>query len=470
MKYISIFFTAYSLVFGGNAIATEYAVLIRDLEQVIKAHDVASYAVVLVSANDTLFQHAAGVSDRVRQIPASVDTLYRIGSITKAFTSLAILKLQEQGDLQLDDLLRERLADAPWNNPWQRTNPVRLVHFLEQNSGLLDMNKAEFDHNDPAPISLRQGLNLNGPRQPAWPPGLFFSYSNIGAGFPALVLEKITGMTYEKYVKQNIFKALQMPNASLLLDDVTRQKLATGYDHDGYKRIPYWHMLIRPFGAINATPREMGNFVKMLLNDGRLNGKRIFSKTSIRRMELPQTTLAARAGLKYGYGLGNYQYVSHGLLFHGHGGDGDGYLAHYAYNRDIGKGYFVVINAFNNRALKKMRAYIEATLVGRHKAVQLAQKPLTEDFSKKWAGKYQAVTYRFPWLHGRARVSNIIQVQRSGSSVQITTVQKNQSNIYHVGDLQFRGGDEPVATSIFLEYDGHTYYISDLGNYIKISD
>jgi len=131
---------------------------------------------------------AYGMSDKKSKHPATLDTIFRIGSITKSFTSLALLKLQEQKKISLQDALLKHTSNAPLTNPWQKTRPVTIAHLLEHTSGLPDLTKKEFDYPGPEPLSLEQGLFYNHqPRKVLWPPGLHSSYSNAGAGYAAKV-------------------------------------------------------------------------------------------------------------------------------------------------------------------------------------------------------------------------------------------------------------------------------------------
>jgi len=86
-------------------------------------------------------------------------------------------------------------------------------------------------------------------------------------------------------------------------------------------------------------------------------------------------------------------------VFHGHGGDGDGYLAHYAYNRNSGLGYFIVINAFNNRGLYKMRMLLEDYITDTNNiktAIKL--RSYQHKNLEQFTGTYKSVTYRMPWV------------------------------------------------------------------------
>ena len=203
---------------------SDYQQLIKELNHLRQLHNTPAYAVHIVSGNKSLFLHAEGLSDRRTNKQATVDTIFRVGSITKSFTALALLQLQAQGKVKLSDPLRLHLADAPLDNAWQKTNPVTLEQLMEHTSGLMDLSKAEFDHSEPAPLTLREGLYYGEPRKIAWQPGLFSSYTNAGAGYVAYVLQKKTKTSYEEYLRKNIFLPLGMHQASVTLNKNTKQK------------------------------------------------------------------------------------------------------------------------------------------------------------------------------------------------------------------------------------------------------
>jgi len=443
--------------------------------------NVAAAAYIIVSKNRVLHSAAFGISNRETQQAVNLDTVFRIGSITKSFTSLALLKLQEQGKLSLEDKLKHLVSDAPLNNPWHKTHPVSIAQLLEHTAGLSDLTKEEFDYVGPKTfnktgaeqqktLSLRQGLYFNAQaRKSLWPPGLHKSYSNAGAGYAAFILEKITGETYESYVQKHLFKPLLMKHASFTLNEDTKQHLATGYDTDGDTVIPYWHMIMRPFGAINTTPNEMSHFVQMLLNDGKFQEKTIFQKNSIKRMETPHTTLAASIDLFFGYGLGSDQHIHNGFVFYGHSGDADGYLARFAYNRDTGKGYFLVINAYNYRAINSIETQIEDYITSGHKkpTLPLEAKIKLSDL-KRYTGKYQAVTHRFPWKTSAQKLQNKLEITLKNNTLQIKMPEHIPRKLIAVKSSHFRYRNEPVATMAFIEYMGKMYFQGEAGSYVKL--
>jgi CubicO group peptidase (beta-lactamase class C family) len=445
---------------------TKPETLVRDIDAIRIRHHVPSVAFTLVSRDRLLLSGALGVRDRKTRQATDADTLFRIGSITKAFTSMALLKVQEQGKLSLSDPLSAHVSDAPLSNRWRRTHPVRIAHLLEHTAGLLDLTKAELDHSDPEPLTLRQGLFFgNEHRKVHWPPGLHSSYSNAGPGYAAYALEAVTKQRHEDFVKQELFIPLEMYSAGFSLDKQTAHDLATGYDTDGDTVIPYWHMILRPSGAINVKPLEMGHFVQMLLNRGLYKGRRILQEASIARMEQPRTTLATRAGLTYGYGLGNYQTVHDGFLFHGHGGDGDGYLAHYAYNRDTNLGYFLVINAFNHDAIDAMRDRIENFIITGHQLPPSKTTLVPVTTLKGLTGTYQAVTYRFHWILPERMEHDQIEVLLIGDTLYTRTPKGKRQQLIPVTPQLFRRSGDPIATIAFIENDGNLYLQGDFGSY-----
>lgn len=327
--------------------------------------------------------------------PLDDDALFRIGSITKTFTALAAVLAAADGSLALDDTLEAVAGPGLVDNPWAETAPVRLVHLLEHSAGLADLGGAEFDPGDPAPVPLATAVRAHAAaRRVLWPPGAYFSYSNAGAGLVAYALECATGRDFEDFLAARVLQPLGMTHASLRHDDAVRAHLVPGYDADGRTALPYWHMLYRPFGALNVRPVEMAGLLRLLLGRGELDGTRLLPAATVARMERPASTRAAAGGLDFGYGLGLYSWYHGGQRFFGHGGDGDGYLAHFGYSPAAGLGYFVIVNAFDQATLDAMREAIED-----HVAAAAPATPppavIADGLPDSALGTYRAVTARF---------------------------------------------------------------------------
>ncbi|MBI2970216.1 MAG: hypothetical protein HYY36_05695, partial [Gammaproteobacteria bacterium] len=177
------------------------------------------------------------------------------------------------------------------------------------------------------------------------------------------------------------------------------------------------------------------------------------------------TTLAARGGLRYGYGLGSYAWLHRGVLFHGHGGDADGYLSRLGYSRERGLGYFVVINVFRKRDLDRIQRIIEEYIAT---GIDVPEPPVHgpgAHLLSRYAGEYQAATSRFQDMDERAQGTASIRV--AGTTLIIERDGSSRSLI-PVNDRHFRYQGETVATSAFVMDGGSLYFQDESGNYVKV--
>ena len=458
---------AMSLPIPHSIADAEIATMLNQIMQVKNEFNIAGLGLVIVDQQKSLYQAYQGLADRERKVPVSKDTVFRIGSITKTFTSLAVLHLVERGELSLQDPVAKYVKVLPYKNTYP-SSPVRIAYLLEHTAGFRDMTQKEFDFKQ-TNWKLQQALAYDpGSRVTAWMPGEYFSYTNSGAGVTAWVIEQVSRLSFEDYVQQHIFQPLRLRDATFFNSEKIQSRLATGYDTDGKTVIPYWHMLFRSFGAINACIDDMAKFVRMLINFGKADsGEVVLSAASIQRLEEPATTLAARNGLRYGYGLGNYQWLRNGVLFHGHGGDADGYLARYGYTRENNRGYFLVINAYNNRAMRKMERIIESWLI---RDIKKRSNPTIFELSparrKQIIGEYLAVTNRFSWVENTGRRKLKVFAKNKKLFTQIEAEQPRL--LLPVNEKHFRRSGQSIATiSIVNDAAGIPVLQGDLGNFRK---
>lgn len=448
---------------------TSFGRLIAELEALRAEHEVAGFALTLVSGSNGTQIGVGGVADRDSGRKVTADTLFRIGSITKTFNALAVLVLVEQGRLDLDTPVRKIIADVPFENPWAETHPVRVVHLLEHSSGLLDITREEFDHNEPFPTLEAAFSWRQQGRVVQWPPGMHHVYSNANAGLVGLVIERVSGQGYRRFMTEQLLQPMAMHTAGLADDQGTRERLATGYDTDGKTTIPYWHMIFPPLGAINATPREMGVLVELFLRNGKPGNRQLLDAVSIARMEQPETTLAASRGLSYGYGLGLDQSLHNGFIWYGHGGDGDGYLSRFAYNRQVDAGYFLTINAFNNVALDEMEDRVREHLMFGLTPRQPVNADIGADTLRKLTGTYVAVTRRFPWQSPAQLDADRLRVVVEDGEL-YTRTENGRSRLIPVDEHRFRRESQPFATIAIINADGDTYLQAEFGNYRRIGN
>jgi CubicO group peptidase (beta-lactamase class C family) len=416
--------------------------------------------VVLVSKDKVLWQAEIGLADIATGRQVTPDMIFRAGSISKSFVALAVLKLQEEGKLHLDDRLGDLVGDIEFANPWEKTDPVRLAHVMEHTAGFDDITVREYAANVPD-ISLRDALAFEPrPRSSRWRPGRFMSYSNAGPPLAAYAIERVTGRAFERYLEEEIFKPLGMKNSSFLLTDAVAKNLTKCYRSDGVTEVPYWHIIPRPSGALNTTPSELARFVQLLLDRGTYQGVRLVHPESVDRMETPTTSAASRKGLRRGYGLGNFMWPSYdGFRFQGHSGGGPGFLANFAYAPDHGVGYVFMINSDSFAAVdridKLVRGYLTRELA-RPEPPPTAVVPA--DRLQAFAGYYEPHTPQFETLRYMDRLLGLQHIAVDGGLLRARSLAGPPKMLIPVDDKGlFRGENDPVATMAFVEDDGELF-------------
>jgi len=370
----------------------------QQLEKILKDTLTPGVSVAIVHRDGPEWIAGLGKADVASGRAATADTLFRIGSVSKAFASLSILMLVDQGKLSLEDPVHKLAPEVWFENPWEATDPVRVVHLLEHTTGWDDMHFREVAKDWPGTMGLREALDYDHhSRISSWRPGTRFWYCSSGPTVAAYIVEKITGQRFEDFVEQNLFRPIGMKSATYFKPADTA--ITTLYHDDGKTPYPYWNIICRPAGAINASAKDMAAYLQFYLNRGAVNGKQLFSVTEIDRMEIPATTWAAKDGMKYGYGLGNYWTVEDGFVYHGHVGSVIGGSSELEYLPDYGVGYFFSFNSGNgdayDRSGQAIRDYITRNLQ-RPTLPPVASLPPQ---SAEYAGWYELDTPRGEVMH-----------------------------------------------------------------------
>jgi CubicO group peptidase (beta-lactamase class C family) len=340
--------------------ALSIAELQQQLEKILKDSHTPGMSVAIVHRDRPEWIAGLGTADVASGRATTADTLFRIGSTSKAFASLSILMLADQGKVTLDDPVHKLVPEVWFENRWEATDPIRVLNLLEHTTGWDDMHLREYAKDAPG-MSLREGLDYDHrSRTSRWPPGTRMAYCNSGPPVAAYIVEKLTGQRFEDFVERNLFLPIGMKTATYF--ESAPGTATTLYHTDGKTPYRYWNILLRPAGSINASANDMAAYVQFYLNRGAVGGRQIVPASAIDRMEIPQSTWAAKDGMKAGYGLSNYWSIEDGLVYHGHDGGVEGGLTEMAYMADNNVGYFFSINSGSGdafgKAAKAIRAYV----------------------------------------------------------------------------------------------------------------
>ena len=426
----------------------------------------------IVTKDRVIYAGGVGKADLATNRDVTGDTMFRIGSITKSFVALSLLKLQEQGKVDIHAKVADVAPDVKIVNRWEASDPIRIVNLLEHTAGFDDMKLAEtFDMSGGAPVPLLDTFaRFPGPQVARWRPGTLQSYSNPDYAVAGYIIERLTGQPCEDYIADNILRPLAMTHSDMRLTPDVRAALAQGYRGNPPLPVPYYPILLRPAGEMKSSPNEMARFVRMMLNRGTLDRARIVSPESIARMETTETGLAARAGFKDGYGLGNYATVRRAIVTHGHNGGIDGFLSTYAYMPGQGLGYFLSINA-SSAALNQVEDLLFAYTT---RGVEVPPKPASVPLDAgvlAACGFYQFESPRnekFRFLD--ELLINGWTYTDHGKLYRQGLVPSPREELIYLGHNQFRTEKESGASGVyFTDADGSRYGCGELACFRKIN-
>ena len=423
------------------------------MKDVLDKEHVPGAGVALVANGVVLWCGGIGDADIVTKRAVSCDTEFRVGSISKTFVALALLKLQEEGRVNLYARLQDAAPEISFKNNWEAMHPVRIVHLLEHTAGFDDMEPSEvYNLRDRYDFPLLGVFKrFKNPQMARWPPGTRMSYSNPGNAIAGYLIEKVTGKPFDQYIRETFLRPMGMEHADYPFTDANRALLATAYEGNPPKLSGYPFIYLRPAQDLKASPGELAKLVQFLLRRGKAGDAQLVNSESILRMEAPETTLAAKNGLRLGYGLCNYTSVEGGVVTHGHDGGIDGFISSYRYMPEQNWGYVVVLNSDNSpQALESLN----------HLAIDF----LSKDFSKPQmpaidlpASELKRFTGFYAPRAPRSQLFAFLDDLTGGTRIRVINGKLTRSGLFgrpepllYVGKNLFRGEKEPEGTTVFF--------------------
>jgi CubicO group peptidase (beta-lactamase class C family) len=308
-----------------------------------------SVSVGVVSGANLVWAKSYGLADMEKKIPASRDTIYRIGSITKQFTALMLLQLVQDGKVHLSDPVEKYFPEVnKVQGRFPGAPPITLIQLSTHTSGLGREPDDTATYCKGAVSDWETVLVAALPHAKYdYEPGTRYSYSNIGYAILGAALSRAAGQPYVEYVQQRILKPLGINNSFLEPNDKFRSAISKGYDVDdkgnvdsetperehqgrGYKV---------PNGAMYTTVEDLARFMAFEMGEGPGS---VLKKESFD--ESLQRVTTATGDLETGYGIG-FQLMRFGeVVVQGHAGAVPGYEAWAYFNRSSRTGVIILTN------------------------------------------------------------------------------------------------------------------------------
>jgi CubicO group peptidase (beta-lactamase class C family) len=445
------------------------------LDSVLRTNGQAGISYCQVVGESVIASGGVGFADVEKKTAVSDSTVFRVGSISKSFVALGILRLVQQGKLRLDEPVKGLLPPDAINNPWEATHPVRLANLLEHTAGLDDMHFNEVGSYAPMSLRIDSTLTLNSrSRKSRWQPSTRHAYSNPDFTLAAAVIEHVTKQHWEVYLRDSVLRPLGMHDSDFELTPTLRKRLAIGYGDDTSKVEPYLYIAHAASGSLHSTARDMAQFLRFLLNNGKINGQQWLRADLLDRMRVPNTTLAAKQGLKEGYGLAHMSDEDYGYHSYGHSGGMLGFLSSYKYFPELGTGYFFSLNGQSGSTMRKMDSlFAEAAT---HcdtckKPAATASVPVSPDTLSSYTGYYMEASPRNQLLHWLTRIMTLRKVSVEHDTLYITAFFGGEATrLIPTSKHIFREADANYPTYVFgLDDDRNPFLSADDDYLVKVN-
>lgn len=309
-------------------------------------------SIAIIDNGKIVYSMGYGFSDLQNKVEATDNTIYRIGSCTKAFTCLSIMQLHEKGMLNINNSIKNYLPDLTIKSRFNDTNEIYINEIMAHVSGLPgDIYNGFFCDSPPDGKWLIQQLNnytTSSPRQ------YKHAYSNVGYGLLGEVISRLSGQTYSNYVKEKIFSPLGMASSFIEIDADLKSRFSKGYF--GKKEV--YEPLIRDqaAGLIHSSAIDVCKFLNMLISEGTTGSQQLINKSSYQEMSKNQLTKTLFSKNKnWGFGLytakaqliDNTKKDTTEISITQHGGDTYAYHSDFAYIPSLGIGAVILTNTDN---------------------------------------------------------------------------------------------------------------------------
>jgi CubicO group peptidase (beta-lactamase class C family)/D-alanyl-D-alanine dipeptidase len=323
--------------------APDYGEVAAALESMIEREreekELAAVSIALVDGDEVVWAAGFGSQDAEGTIPASAETVYRVGSVSKLFTDMAVMQLVEQGVLDLDEPVQTYLPDfAPEN---RSGTPVTLRQLMSHRAGLIREPPAGHYFDDTGTDLATTVASLNGTPQ-IYVPGTRTKYSNAGIAVVGYTLEVVQGEPFADYVRRAVLEPLGMDASAFTPEADVVDQLADawmwGFDRDDFPA-PTFELGMAPAGSMYSTVLDLSRFMSAMFRGGEGVNGRVLAQATLERMWEPQFV---ERGVTSGYGLGFGVSDFHGRRRLGHGGAIYGFSTQLSFLPDDGLGVVVV--------------------------------------------------------------------------------------------------------------------------------
>lgn len=361
----------------------------RFIAREVAAKDLPAVSIALVDDQKVIWSKGFGFADPKRRSPATAETVYRVGSVSKLFTDIAVMQLVEQGKLDLDAPVTTYLPDFQPRNPFKKR--ITLRQLMAHRSGLV-REPPVGNYFDPTPPALEDTVRSLNQTELVYEPGAKTKYSNAGIAVVGYVLEKTQQTPFAKYVRQRVLEPLGMQRSSFepvpaVTRDLARAQMWTYFGRTF--EAPTFELGIAPAGSMYSTVTDLAKFISALFA---IDKGIVLKPESLKQMWQPQF---AAKDAKTGFGLGFMIEEFEGRRRLGHNGAMYGFATDLSALPDDKLGVAVVVskdcaNGVATRIANIALSHLLAVRQGKPLPKIEATMPVSNEIAQALAGHYRA--------------------------------------------------------------------------------
>jgi len=347
-------------------------------------------SIVLVDGSEIVWAQGFGEEDPATGRPATAETVYRVGSVSKLFTDIGIMQQVARGRLDLDAPVTNYLPEFAPENPFE--TPITLRQLTSHRAGLVREPPAGHYFDSSGTDLASTVASLNDTRL-VFPPGERTKYSNAGIAVVGRVLEQVQGQPFAGYLRRAVLEPLGMTSSAFTpdADIVDRLAAAWMWTEDGRQfPAPTFQLGMAPAGSMYATVVDLGRFMEALFAWGRGERGPVLDSAMLARMLTPQF---APPGATTGYGIGFRLGRLHGERTIGHGGAIYGFATDLAAlpDRRLGAASVTTVDGANT-VVARIDRYALALLMAVHDGHPLPAPdttgPIAQAVGARLVGRY----------------------------------------------------------------------------------
>ena len=305
-----------------SAGVTDFTKAIEKLEAAVRHEvehkDLPAFSISLVDDHRVVWADGFGFQDAEKKVPATAQTVYRVGSISKLFTDIAVMQLVERGELDLDVPIDTYVPEFSPENA--SGIPITLRQMMSHRSGLVRESPVG-NYFDPTEPTLRETVASLNETKLVYQPETKTKYSNAAIAVVGAVVESKLDVSHPERVRQSILEPLNMTSSSFVVTPVVAPKLATGWMHayDGRRPFaaPTFLLGTGPAGNLYSSVEDLSKFLVCMFDEGKTESGQLVRPETYRVMTTPLTD---DEGKPQGFGIGFHVQELDGYKKIGHGG------------------------------------------------------------------------------------------------------------------------------------------------------